>query len=196
MAAWQGESDAIVDQKLARVSLTPQAVRQGLGFHVEGDGESLKASHAGQMVGFITHLVFYPNAGKGAVVMASSDGGRWLNPELMAAIGSEFGWPDYPVRHTLASAPAERLRELVGVYFLDAGPGFKLSVTLDDGVATGQINEYPPFKLEPTTEPDLYVLPEQSMELVFQRSDEGSIEQVLLRQVADTGAIYTRIAAP
>jgi hypothetical protein len=114
----------------------------------------------------------------------------------MAAIGSEFGWSEYPIRHTLTSAPAERLRELIGVYFLDAGPGFKLSVTLEDGVATGQINEYPPFKLEPTTEPDLYVLPQQSMELVFQRSDEGAIVQVLLRRVGDSGAVYTRIAAP
>jgi hypothetical protein len=42
------------------------------------------------MAGFAVHLVIYHNVGKGAVVMSSSDGGRWVNQELIAAIAKRF----------------------------------------------------------------------------------------------------------
>jgi CubicO group peptidase (beta-lactamase class C family) len=196
MAAWRGESDTVVDREGANLFLTPVTANQGLGIYVSGEGQAVKATHAGHMPGFITHLVIYPNAGKGAVVMSNSDGGRWLNRELIAAIAREYGWPDFPVRRTLAPASVATLQELVGTYHLDAGPGFNLAVRLEAGVAKGQVNDHPPFILEPTTDYDIYVLPQQSMELQFQRSDSGAIEQVVMRRAGETGSVYRRIATP
>jgi hypothetical protein len=144
------------------------------------------------MVGFICHLVFYPNTGQGAVMMSNSDGGSRLHRELGAAIASEYGWPDLPVRRTVATATPDRLRELVGVYSLDAYPDTTFTVTLEGRTAKGQINRYPQFVLTPTTEPDLYILPRESMEIHFRRGDDGSVNAVTLGRAGDAGNRYSR----
>jgi hypothetical protein len=194
--AYRGESDRLLSRELATEFLTPQVANEGLGIYVEGNGAALRARHGGGMVGFIANLVFYPNVGKGAVVMANSEGGRWLNQELTAAIAAEYGWPDYPVHRSLGEATPEQLRELVGVYSLDASPDTKFSVTLEDGKAIGQINQYPPFELKPTTDADLYVLPRESLEICFRRSADGKISDVTLRRAGDAGNSYSRRANP
>ena len=90
MQAWRGESDNVLSTALAKEYLTLQTENMGLGIYLEGEGAALRARHGGEMVGFITHLVFYPNLRKGAVVMANSGGGRWVNHQLIAAIANEY----------------------------------------------------------------------------------------------------------
>jgi hypothetical protein len=124
--------------------------------------------------------------------MANSGGGRWLNQEIIAAIASEYAWPGYPVRRRVASVTVEQLRELVGVYSLDASPKTTFTVRLEDGVPIGQINQYPPFELTPTTEADLYVLPRESLEILFRRDEDGVISKVTLRRAGDAGNSYSR----
>ena len=192
MRAARGESDRLLTPPLAREFLSRQVANEGLGIYLEGDGATLRASHGGGMTGFIAKIVFYPNVGKGAVVMASSDGGRWLNQELIAAIANEYEWPGYPVRRSLSTATAEQLNELVGVYSLDASPKTTFTVRLEDGMPIGQINQYPPFELKPTTEADLYVLPRESLEILFRRSEDDMISKVTLRRAGDAGNSYTR----
>ena len=192
MRAYRGESDRLVPRDQATEFLTPQVANEGLGIYIEGEGPTLRARHGGGMIGFVAQMVFYPNVGKGAVVMASSGGGRWLNQELIAAIASEYEWPGYPVRRSLAAASVEQLRELVGVYSLDASPKTTFTVKLEDDVPIGQINQYPPFELKPTTEPDLYVLPRESLEILFRRADDDVISKVTLRRAGDAGNSYTR----
>lgn len=192
MRAYRGESDRLVPQDLAVEFLTAQVENEGLGIYLEGAGPTLRAGHSGGMIGFVAQLVFYPNVGKGAVLMANSEGGRWLNKELMAAIAHEFEWPGYPVRRSLGSATPEQLRELVGVYSLDASPKTTFTVKLQDGAAIGQINQYPPFELSPTTDADLYVLPRESLEILFRRGEDGNIAKVSLRRAGDAGNSYSR----
>ncbi len=192
MRAWRDEGDGPLQAALAREFLTPQADTMGLGIYVEGENPDLRARHGGGMTGFVAHLVFYPNAGKGAVVMASSGGGRWLNQELMAAVASEYGWPGFPVRRTLATATAGQLAELVGTYSLDAAPEYTVTFRLEDGTAVGQIGQYPPFELTPTTDRDIYVVASESLEVVFQRADDGAISRVVLRRAGDAGNTYSR----
>jgi hypothetical protein len=119
-----------------------------------------------------------------------------VQQELTAAIAAEYGWPGFPVRRKLAAATPGQLEEIVGTYALDASPKFTFAVTLQDGAATGQINQYPPFQLEATTEPDLYVLPRESLEIVFQRADDGTVSGVVLRRAGSTGNAYSRIGKP
>jgi CubicO group peptidase (beta-lactamase class C family) len=192
MRGWSDEDNRIVSATIAREFLTPQVEGEGLGIHLRGKGSALRAQHAGQMVGFICHLVFYPNSGQGAVMMSNSDGGRWLHRELEAAIAAEYGWPDLPVRRRVATATPDQLRELAGVYTLDAYPTTTFTVTVEDGTATGQINQYPPFELTPTTEADLYILPRESMEILFSRDDDGSVTAVALGRAGDAGHRYSR----
>jgi len=196
MRAWRGESDRLITTELAHEFLTPQVDNEGLGIYVEGEGPELHARHAGGMVGFVAHLVFYPNAGKGAVVMSSSDGGRWVDQELIAAIAEEFQWPGYPIRRRLGTATPEQLRELVGVYELTASPDITFTVTMQGESAVGQINRYPPFDLTPTSEPDLFVLPRESLEIVFSRGRDGAVNEVTLRRAGDAGNRYNRRTDP
>jgi CubicO group peptidase (beta-lactamase class C family) len=190
--AYRGESDRLVPHDLAGAFLTPQVANEGLGIYLEGTGPALRAGHRGGMIGFVAQLVFYPNVGKGAVLMANSEGGRWLNKELVASIADEFEWSGYPVRRSLGTATREQLRELVGVYSLDSSPKTTFTVKLEEGIAIGQINQYPPFELSPTTDTDLYVLPRESLEIVFRRGEDGDISKVTLRRAGDAGNSYSR----
>jgi CubicO group peptidase (beta-lactamase class C family) len=194
MRAYRGEDEEVVPHDLALEMLTPQVANEGLGIYIEGAGPTLRARHGGGMVGFIANLVFYPNVGKGAVLMTNSEGGRWLNQELIAAIADEFDWPGYPVRRSLATVTPEQLQELVGVYSLDASPKTTFTVRLEEDKAIGQINQYPPFELSPTTEADLYVLARESLEMVFRRAEDGSISKVTLRRAGDAGNSFSRRA--
>lgn len=196
MRAWNGQSETLVTQDLARQFLTPQVAGEGLGISVEGEGKALRASHGGGMPGFICLLVFYPETGQGAVVMTNSDGGRWLQQELIAGIAAEYGWPGYPVRRSLATATSEQLNELAGVYTLDAAPEYTFSVKTENGKAIGQINQYPPFELAPTTDRDLYILARESLEIVFLRDENGAIVQVEMRRAGESGNRYSRRANP
>jgi len=172
--------------------LTPQAPGEGLGIHLVGAGPALRAQHAGAMPGFVAHLVVYPDAGQGAVVMSNSDGGSLLNQEIVAALGAEFDWPGLPVRRRLGTRTPEQLRELVGFYALEASPDTTFTVRLEDGVATGQVNDYPSFELTATDVPDRYVLPRRSLEIAFGRSEAGRIDSVTLGQAGEPGSRYRR----
>jgi CubicO group peptidase (beta-lactamase class C family) len=194
--ARRGESERLVTAELSEEFLTRQADNEGLGIQLTGEGSNLRARHGGGMVGFVAHLVFYPNVGKGAVVMSNSDGGRWVNQELIAAIAHEYGWPGYPVRRSLGTVAPEEIGELVGVYSLDAAPANTFTVTREDGKAIGQVNQYPPFDMTPTDEPDLFVLASESLEIVFGRKEDGAVTQVTLRRAGDTGNTYTRRLKP
>jgi hypothetical protein len=98
------------------------------------------------------------------------------------------------VRRSLGTATPEQLRELVGVYSLDASPEITFTVKMEDDGAIGQINHYPPFELTPTTEPDLFVLPRESLEILFRRAEDGTVAKVTLRRAGDAGNAYTRLA--
>jgi len=196
MRTYRGESETLVTQDLARQFLTPQMSGRGLGISVDGEGTALRASHGGGMPGFVCLMVFYPETGQGAVVMTNSGGGRWLQQELIAAIAAEYGWPGYPVRRRLATATPDQLKELAGVYALDSAPEYTFSVRFENGKAIGQINQYPPFELAPTTDRDLYVLARESLEILFLRDENGAIVQVEMRRAGESGNRYSRLTAP
>ena len=52
----------------------------------------------------------------------------------------------------------------------------------------------PPFELMPTTELGLFVLARESLEILFQRGDDGAIKKVMLRRAGDSGHYCTRRA--
>ena len=195
LRARSGESRRILTAELANAFVTAQTPGEGLGIHLEGAGPALRARHGGGMTGFVADLVFYPGAGLGAVVMSNSDGGGFLNEELLAGIAHAFRWPGYPVRRRLAKAAPEGLGELVGVYGLESFPESTFTVRLENDVPTGQVGRHPPFELAATTEPDLFVLPRQSLEVVFGRSRDGRVETVTLRRAGQTGNRYRRVGS-
>jgi len=192
LRARRHERSKVLTPELAEAFLTPQAPGEGLGIHLEGSAPALRARHTGGMPGFVAHLVFYPATGQGAVVMSNSDGGSFLNQEIIAAIAAEFDWPGYPVRRRLGTASVAQLRQIVGVYALDVQPDTTFTVRLEGSVATGRINRYPPFPLTATDVADRFVEPSRGLELVFERDDSGLVQSVSLGPAGEAGYRYSR----
>jgi CubicO group peptidase (beta-lactamase class C family) len=92
--ALHGES-TLLPQNLAREMLTPQNGSTGLGPSLGGVGEGFFFGHSGANAGFRAQLVYFPETGQGAAVMSNGERGGVLNREILLALGTEYGWPEY-----------------------------------------------------------------------------------------------------
>ena len=79
---------------------------------------------------------------------------------------------------------------------LDASPDYSFSVRLEGSMLQGQLTGGSPFELRPTTEPDLFVLPPESLEFLFVRGTDGAVARVMVRKAGDTGNSYSRQLRP
>jgi CubicO group peptidase (beta-lactamase class C family) len=127
------------------------AVRDGYGLGLAvADKEGAYFSHDGADEGFQTLFIAHKTQGYGVAIMANSDNGFKVMPELLRAIGAEYGWegfPEAPLR--LAHLTAEQLAAVAGRYKL--GSDEVLVVTpkgdgLDCKVTFGE-----PFTLVPVS---------------------------------------------
>ena len=114
----KGES-ALFKKETIGEMLTPQKVAGhiGIGFFLNGKGDSLRYQHGGWDEGFVTQVTAYGNLGMGAVVMVNSNEGYPLLNEIMKAIALEYEWPDYvptPVKY--AEGAGEDITPYIGVY--------------------------------------------------------------------------------
>ncbi|MDX2149164.1 MAG: serine hydrolase [Bryobacteraceae bacterium] len=88
----------------------------GLGFGVAGSA----FSHGGANDGYRCMLFAYRDKGQGAVVMTNSDRGDALTQEILRAVSTEYGWPDYKQREKVAvTLPREALEAFAGRYSPD-----------------------------------------------------------------------------
>lgn len=65
----------------------------GLGFGIDGEGQSLRFRHSGGNEGFSCFAVSFAETGRGVVVMTNSDNGSPLVREMLRAISKEYKWP-------------------------------------------------------------------------------------------------------
>jgi CubicO group peptidase (beta-lactamase class C family) len=97
--SWQGKRDPFLPQPLVKGMLTPQIGDAGLGVTLGGvtSGKGGRAPafwHRGKNTGYVCHVISYPAAGQGAVLLTNSDTGDRLIDELLDSLRLEFGWPD------------------------------------------------------------------------------------------------------
>ncbi|HVU22874.1 MAG TPA: serine hydrolase [Opitutus sp.] len=90
-------SPTLLSPASAAAMITPPLAGSdyGLGIGVVGAGENLQLTHSGANAGFRTLLVYYPQLGRGAVIMTNSDNGAPLATELLRAIAQAYDWPGY-----------------------------------------------------------------------------------------------------
>jgi CubicO group peptidase (beta-lactamase class C family) len=102
MLAYNGQSDALLSQELAREMLAPQiAVKKnpfsdayGLGFHLAGEGQEFAFQHTGGTWGSTCLIWMYPESGQGAVIMTNSASGQGaIRFETLFGLAREYGWP-------------------------------------------------------------------------------------------------------
>jgi CubicO group peptidase (beta-lactamase class C family) len=120
--ALSGSPDSLLSPGLARDMVATHLGKRGTMFGVGGSDTDPYFAHSGEDAGFVTYLVAYEKRGDGAVVMTNGDQGFDLMEEIMRAVASEYGWPDFrPVEHVLASFDSQSVREYVGAYRLSDG---------------------------------------------------------------------------
>lgn len=65
----------------------------GLGFGIDGTGNSLRFRHSGGNAGYACYAVSFAETGSGVVIMTNSDNGTPLVREFLRAISKEYNWP-------------------------------------------------------------------------------------------------------
>jgi CubicO group peptidase (beta-lactamase class C family) len=104
--------------------LKPGLNNYAQGLFVVGEGEHRRFMHSGGNAGFKSTYAMYLESGDGVVVMTDGDNGSYLGGEVVKAVSSAYGWPDFKPRPVQA-APLDiaAARRYVGVYRLDVFEG-------------------------------------------------------------------------
>jgi CubicO group peptidase (beta-lactamase class C family) len=92
--AADGKSNPIISQSLAREMLTVQKDGFGLGWFLEGTGESRFFSHRGRNEGFDTYMVARIGSGQGMVVMINKNDDTGALMRIFTAVSNEYKWPN------------------------------------------------------------------------------------------------------
>jgi CubicO group peptidase (beta-lactamase class C family) len=71
----------------------PLSDASGLGVGLQSTSQGPKVEHTGGTWGSCSIIWFYPQLGKGAVVMINSTSGSLLRFEILLSIASAYGWP-------------------------------------------------------------------------------------------------------
>jgi CubicO group peptidase (beta-lactamase class C family) len=127
--SYNGNSGKVLSAAMTKQMLTPQLHNYGLGFLVEGSGETLRFSHDGADEGFQAALIDYPKTAQGVAIMTNSDHGLELAKEIIFAVAREYGWQgERPIERVLISSDPASFSRYTGQYRAESGPTWTVSV--------------------------------------------------------------------
>ena len=177
-----GSPGEILTPAMARDMLAVQAGEYGLGFGLRGSGATRVFAHGGSNRGFRAMFVAFVEAGQGAVVMTNADLGSALIDEILRAVATTYGWPDFrPQEKAVVAIDSATLPALVGRYRVDAPQGVQV-VTI--ALASGRLQASLPNWLGPRTlhasGGDRFFMLESGLELGFERDAAGGATAVVL----------------
>lgn len=164
---YAGTSSRVLNQRIARLMLTPGLGNWGLGIEVGGNTQNPYFTHEGSAY-FENVMTMYAN-GDGAVIMTSGGGGGTLAGEVLLSVSQVYGWPDFkPIEHPVVPLTLEQESKFVGNYAY-------LKVAIVDGVLTGEFPAgSPPVRLYPETPTHFFHL-DLPTELFFLQDDSGKV---------------------
>lgn len=101
MNAYRGETGHLLSPQMAQQMLSPQveipdhpfSQAYGLGVELKSTSQGPQVTHTGGTWGSCSVIWFYPQVGKGAVVMINGASGSLLRFEILLSIASAYGWP-------------------------------------------------------------------------------------------------------
>jgi CubicO group peptidase (beta-lactamase class C family) len=179
--ALAGKSNAVISTATARVMLTPEKNKWGLGVETGGSAAHPYFTHSGANEGFQCDLVAYNN-GDGAIIMTNSDSGGQLATEILRTIAHEYGWPDFqPAENNISKVVDPKiLARYVGAYRMAAGP--VMLVTVDGGQLLTRLGNQPPVPIFPESETMFFAKVVDAKIEFAQRSADGMPGQLILHQ--------------
>ncbi len=185
--AYNGETGRVLTPETAREMLSVQSESYGLGFSLNGEGDSLRFEHGGSNQGFRAYFLAMAETGKGVVVMTNGENGAELGMEILRAVAREYGLPGYAVRErdAIRVEPAA-LPAYAGEYTTvpeGDGPPVRVDVEADDGVLRISVPRVG-WSRRPlrASAPDTFFFVDNPGEIVFSRDASGAV----------TGATLTR----
>jgi hypothetical protein len=117
--ALKGES-SIISRELAEEMLTGQIGSQGLGFLLQGEGDSLSFSHGGDVRGYHNFFFAYARQGEGVAIMTNAERGSAIYPEILRAVALVYDWPDLkPAVMKPVPLPRETMNNYTGRYIFN-----------------------------------------------------------------------------
>lgn len=167
----KGESNKILKQATAKEMLTEQnGGPVGLGFFLEGEGESRRFGHGGSNRGFRCRLVAYLERGQGAAVMTNASQGGALIQEVLEAIARVYEWPDFPHSAVqLVRLDSDQLDRYAGIFEVPSIGRFEVTRQGDDLLGSRSGSDQTD-KLLPVSETE-FILESQRSRIVFELQD-------------------------
>ena len=178
--ALKGEH-AVLTRERAAEMLTPQIQDDmGIGFFLEGKGETMRFGHGGWDEGFVARAVFYKEGGRGAVVMVNSNEGAAILDEVLRAVAKEYAWPGFfeeekkpaPVADTILDGYAG---EYTGKF------GLRVRVAREGEALSLKVGEQPAITLRPESEVR-FSSADLDTAVAFQKDTGGAVTALALDQ--------------
>jgi CubicO group peptidase (beta-lactamase class C family) len=166
----QLESQKIGDGKFA-----------GLGFFCDGREESFQFGHAGSNEGFSSLMRFYPNSGKGAVIMVNSNEGWPLISEILQAIATEYQW-DEAVPNDRIIINLQNTNDYVGTY--SSVGEIEFLITANGSHLNLHYEQQPPLPIFPSSILEFFS-EVVNMTIEFERDDKSRIIAMTINQAGD-----------
>ncbi len=180
MGSAMGHSSKLISTQLAREMLTAQVGNQGLGFKVDGEGDSLHFYQSGHNAGFECFLIAYPVRGQGAVIMTNSDNGSYLIDEILRAISDAYDWPHFkPEVKPLYRLQPSLYDQYVGRYQVSSD--YYLDITHQDYNLIVEPTDQLPTKFYVESQ-TIFFSTDPYIQIQFVRDNQGKITGLILRQ--------------
>ncbi len=153
----------------------------GVGFFCDGREESFQFGHAGSNEGFSSLMRFYPNSGKGAVIMVNSNEGWPLISEILQAIAIEYQWDDgVPNDRIVINLP--NTNDYVGIY--SSIDGIEFIITANESYLNLHYKLQPPLPIFPSSALEFFSDVVNTI-IEFERDDKLIIIAMTINQAGD-----------
>jgi CubicO group peptidase (beta-lactamase class C family) len=180
-----GKSNKVLSTRSINQMLTPEIDNVGLGWLIDGKGDSARFSFGGSNVGYKSRMIAYMISGRGVVVMTNSENGVELTSEILRSVAAEYGWPDFhPRERVIVKVDPAIYDSYVGEY--EIAPGFILFVSRegDKLFSRAMPTPTPPSMVDqPKSEmfaesETTFFVKDADASFTFVRNDKGQVIQV------------------
>ena len=121
----RGESNRIISRQSAERMITRRLPGSNVteGLFITPKGDEIYYGHRGGCFGFYSDMIIHEASGNGAIVMVNGGNDAVtsnLRREILIAIATEYGWPDFlPPRLEVLATPPETMRRIEGRFYVN-----------------------------------------------------------------------------